>query len=92
MFSVLKGEMSLVGPRPEVAQYVKMFKEDYKTVLSVRPGITDYAAIEYRDEEEILQKLAGGGRYSSPHEAYIAEILPAKRWRFIRSTSRVSPS
>lgn len=72
LFNVLKGDMSLVGPRPEVEQYVEMFKEDYKTVLSVRPGITDYAAIEYRNEEEIL------ARYSDPQEAYVKEILPAK--------------
>jgi len=72
LFNVLIGDMSLVGPRPEVAQYVEMFKEDYKTVLSVRPGITDYAAIEYRNEEAIL------ARYSNPQEAYAKEILPAK--------------
>jgi lipopolysaccharide/colanic/teichoic acid biosynthesis glycosyltransferase len=59
LFNVFKGEMSLVGPRPEVARYVELFREDYKTVLSVRPGITDYAAIEYRDEEGILQRLGG---------------------------------
>jgi len=72
LFNVLKGDMSLVGPRPEVAQYVEMFKEDYKTVLTVRPGITDYAAIEYRNEEAIL------ARYSNPQEAYVKEVLPAK--------------
>lgn len=72
LFNVLLGDMSLVGPRPEVVQYVEMFKEDYKTVLSVRPGITDYAAIEFRHEESIL------ARYSNPQEAYTTEILPAK--------------
>ncbi|HAH32848.1 MAG TPA: sugar transferase [Elusimicrobia bacterium] len=72
LFNVLKGEMSLVGPRPEVAQYVEMFKEDYKTVLSVRPGITDYAAIEYRDEVAVL------AQYSDPQEAYVQKLLPAK--------------
>jgi lipopolysaccharide/colanic/teichoic acid biosynthesis glycosyltransferase len=77
LFNVLKGEMSLVGPRPEVARYVELFREDYKTVLSVRPGITDYAAIEYRDEEGVLNALVGG-KYASVHEAYIAEVLPAK--------------
>lgn len=81
LFNVLLGDMSLVGPRPEVAQYVELFHEDYKTVLSVRPGITDYAAIEYRHEEEVLGKLGGGEtgrRYSSVHDAYVAEVLPAK--------------
>jgi len=72
LFNVISGDMSLVGPRPEVARYVEMFKEDYKTVLCVRPGITDYAAIEYRNEEIIL------ARYSDPQAAYAKEILPAK--------------
>lgn len=72
LFNVLKGDMSLVGPRPEVARYVEMFREDYKTVLSVRPGITDYAAIEFRHEESIL------ARYGDPQDAYVKEILPAK--------------
>ncbi|MFA6433621.1 MAG: sugar transferase [Elusimicrobiales bacterium] len=82
LFNVLVGEMSLVGPRPEVAQYVELFREDYKTVLSVRPGITDYAAIEYRDEEGVLRELVGGEespkRYPTTHDAYVAEVLPAK--------------
>lgn len=72
LFNVLLGDMSLVGPRPEVAQFVEIFKEDYKTILSVRPGITDYAAIEYRNEESILAS------YSDPQDAYIRKILPAK--------------
>ena len=72
LFNVFKGDMSLVGPRPEVAQYVEMFNEEYKTVLSVRPGITDYAAIEYRNEEDVL------ARYTNPQDAYTKEILPAK--------------
>lgn len=83
LFNVLNGDMSLVGPRPEVAQYVELFKEDYVAVLSVRPGITDYAAIEYRNEEEVLRQLCapgaqGPGRYATPHEAYVAQVLPAK--------------
>lgn len=72
LFNVLLGEMSLVGPRPEVEQYVGLFREEYKTVLSVRPGITDYAAIEFRHEETIL------ARYADPQKAYETEILPAK--------------
>ena len=54
LLNVLKGDMSLVGPRPEVKKFVDIKKEDYKNVLSVKPGITDNAAIEYRDEEEIM--------------------------------------
>ncbi len=72
LFNVLKGEMSLVGPRPEVEKYVKLFEDDYKTVLSVRPGVTDYAAIEFRSEEKVLS------RYADPEAAYRKEVLPAK--------------
>lgn len=77
LFNVLFGDMSLVGPRPEVSQYVSLFEADYKTVLSVRPGITDYAAIEYRDEENLLSELIIH-KYSTTHDAYIKEVLPAK--------------
>lgn len=72
LFNVLKGDMSLVGPRPEVEKYVTMFENDYRTVLSVRPGITDYAAIEFRNEEAVL------AAYPDPQAAYEREILPAK--------------
>ncbi len=72
LFNVLKGDMSLVGPRPEVGKYVELKKEEYKKVLSVRPGITDYAAIEFRNEEEILEK------YNDKEKAYIDIILPQK--------------
>lgn len=72
LINVLIGDMSLVGPRPEVPAYVQMLSDDYKFVLEVRPGITDYAAIEYRNEESVL------ARYTNPKEAYIQEILPAK--------------
>lgn len=72
LFNVLFGDMSLVGPRPEVEKYVEMFRQDYAEVLSVRPGITDYAAIEFRDEEGILAK------YPDPEMAYAREVLPAK--------------
>lgn len=72
LINVLKGEMSLVGPRPEVDKYVALFRQDYETVLSVRPGITDYAAIKFRNEEELL------ARYADPQDGYIKEILPAK--------------
>jgi lipopolysaccharide/colanic/teichoic acid biosynthesis glycosyltransferase len=72
LFNVLKGEMSLVGPRPEVSKYVELFKEDYKKILKIKPGITDYAAIYFRNEEEILKK------YPDPEEGYIKEVLPKK--------------
>jgi lipopolysaccharide/colanic/teichoic acid biosynthesis glycosyltransferase len=72
LVNVLKGEMSFVGPRPEVPRYVDMFREDYACVLSVRPGITDPASLKYRDEAAILAKSA------DPEETYVHEILPEK--------------
>ena len=72
LLNVLKGEMSIVGPRPEVEEYVELFKEDYRVILSVRPGLTDYAAIAYRNEEAVL---AG---FEDHEAAYRSEILPAK--------------
>ncbi|MBI5740372.1 MAG: sugar transferase [Nitrospirae bacterium] len=72
LWNVLKGEMSIVGPRPEVPGYVESFKEDYEEILKIRPGITDYAAIEFRNEEETL------GRYESPEEGYLNDVLPEK--------------
>ncbi len=72
LINVVKGEMSLVGPRPEVPRYVEMFRDDYREVLSVRPGITDLASVKYRDESEILAMAA------DPDEAYVRQILPDK--------------
>jgi lipopolysaccharide/colanic/teichoic acid biosynthesis glycosyltransferase len=72
LWNVLVGDMSLVGPRPEVRRYVDAFPEDYRAILSIRPGLTDYASVEYRDEESIL---AG---YSDPDAAYLSVVLPAK--------------
>ena len=64
--------MSLVGPRPEVRKYVELYTEEQRRVLSVRPGITDYASIEYVDENTIL------GQAEDPDKAYIELILPDK--------------
>lgn len=72
LFNVLRGEMSLVGPRPEVRNYVDLYTEEQRKVLSVRPGITDYASIEYVDENTIL------GQAEDPDKAYIEQILPDK--------------
>ena len=72
LLNVLKGDMSLVGPRPEVKKYVDLFQEDYKKILSIKPGITDLAAIEYRNEEEVLSS------YRDKEKAYIKTILPTK--------------
>jgi lipopolysaccharide/colanic/teichoic acid biosynthesis glycosyltransferase len=72
LFNVLKGDMSLVGPRPEVRRYVEMFADDYAEVLRVRPGITDLASIKYRDEAAIL------GQAADPEEEYVRRVLPEK--------------
>ncbi len=72
LINVLKGDMSLVGPRPEVPRYVNMFAEDYRTILQVRPGITDYASIYYRHENDLLQ------RADDAESTYTAVILPHK--------------
>ena len=72
LFNVLKGDMSLVGPRPEVRKYVSMYNTEQMAVLSVKPGITDFASIEYVDENELL------GKSPDPEKTYAEEIMPAK--------------
>lgn len=72
LMNVLKGDMSLVGPRPEVRKYVDLYTEEQLKVLSVRPGITDYASIEYVNENELLSKA------DDPDRVYIEEIMPDK--------------
>ncbi len=72
LINVIKGDMSLVGPRPEVEKYVEIFKEDYKEILKVKPGITDYASLEYKDENKLLK----GSK--NPEKIYIEKILPEK--------------
>ncbi len=72
LLNVLKGDMSLVGPRPEVMKFVEKKRDEYKKVLSVRPGITDNAAIEFRDEETIMNQ------YEDKEKAYLDIILPQK--------------
>lgn len=72
LFNVLKGEMSFVGPRPEVPKYTKLYTDDQKKVFEVRPGITDYASIKYRNENEIL------GNAKNPEKTYIEEVMQDK--------------
>ena len=72
LFNVLKGDMSLVGPRPEVPKYVKLYSDEQKKVLNVRPGITDMASLRYKDENEIL------GKVDNPEEYYINVIMKDK--------------
>jgi lipopolysaccharide/colanic/teichoic acid biosynthesis glycosyltransferase len=72
LFNVLKGDMSLVGPRPEVPKYVALYDQEQRRVLDVRPGITDPASIAYIDESRLL---AGS---DDPESLYVARIMPAK--------------
>lgn len=72
LFNVLFGRMSLVGPRPEVRKYVDLYNKEQQQVLTVKPGITDYASIEYANENEILAKA------ENPEQTYINEIMPHK--------------
>ncbi len=72
LLNVLLGDMSIVGPRPEVRKYVDMYSPGQMAVLNVKPGITDYASIEFSNENEILSKV------ENPEEVYINEIMPAK--------------
>ncbi|HDR7514044.1 TPA: sugar transferase [Bacillus mobilis] len=72
LFNVLIGDMSFVGPRPEVPKYTELYKDDQWEVLSVRPGITDYASIKYRNENEIL------GASTNPEYTYINEVMQDK--------------
>jgi lipopolysaccharide/colanic/teichoic acid biosynthesis glycosyltransferase len=72
LINVLKGDMSIVGPRPEVRKYVDLYDSYQRKVLTVKPGITDYASIEYIDENEIL------GKAEDPEKVYIEQIIPEK--------------
>lgn len=72
LINVLVGDMSLVGPRPEVEKYVKLYNSEQLQVLSVRPGITDLASIKYRNENDVL------ATYDDPEAAYIQAVMPDK--------------
>jgi lipopolysaccharide/colanic/teichoic acid biosynthesis glycosyltransferase len=72
LLNVLKGEMSLVGPRPEVPRYVALFRNEYDEILTVRPGITDLASLEFRDEATLLKSG------DDPEAIYVSQVLPAK--------------
>lgn len=72
LWNVFIGDMSLVGPRPEVKKYTDLYTEEQKQVLQVRPGITDWASIKYVDENKIL------GESKDPDDAYVNLIMPNK--------------
>jgi len=84
LWNVVRGDMSLVGPRPEVPKYVEMFRGDFAEILRVRPGITDPASLKYRREAD---QLAAAG---DPEAEYVGRILPDKiaiSKRYIESSS-----
>lgn len=72
LFNVLVGDMSVVGPRPEVPRYVALYSPEQRQVLEIKPGITDYASLEYFAESELL------ARSPDPEKTYIEEVMPAK--------------
>lgn len=72
VMNVVKGDMSVIGPRPEVKKYIDNFAEEYKDILKIKPGMTDYALIAFRNEEEILS------RFQNVEEGYIKEVMPEK--------------
>ncbi|QBO57196.1 sugar transferase [Chryseobacterium salivictor] len=72
LFNVLFGEMSFVGPRPEVKKYTDLYNDEQKKVLSVLPGITDYASIKFRNENDLLSAS------NTPEKLYIEQIMPEK--------------
>jgi lipopolysaccharide/colanic/teichoic acid biosynthesis glycosyltransferase len=84
LLNILKGDMSVVGPRPEVPEYVELYSEDQRIVFSVRPGLTDYATLEYVDESQQLAQA------EDPYKMYIEEIMPTKlnlNLKYIREKS-----
>ena len=72
LLNVLMGQMSIVGPRPEVDKYVKLYSNEQEQVLSVKPGLTDLASISYFEENKLL------GKSNNPEETYISEVMPEK--------------
>ena len=72
LFNVIKGDMSIVGPRPEVPRYVKYYNKEQIKILSIKPGITDIASIEFSNENDILANA------EDPEQYYISQIMPRK--------------
>ncbi len=72
LWNVFMGEMSLVGPRPEVRKYVELYNAEQQSVLNVKPGITDLASLEYFEESELLAQSP------NPEKTYVEEVMPAK--------------
>lgn len=85
LLNVLTGQMSFVGPRPEVPRYTALYTPYQRQVLLVRPGITDYASIAYRNENDMLSGAA------DPEKMYIEEIMPAKIELNMKYLHEISP-
>ncbi len=85
LLNVVRGEMSLVGPRPEAERYVRHYRPEWEPLLAVRPGITDLASLVFRDEESLLQAAADRER------AYLEAIMPAKLAVALEGVVRSSP-
>jgi lipopolysaccharide/colanic/teichoic acid biosynthesis glycosyltransferase len=84
LFNVLLGDISFVGPRPEMEKFVNFYKEEYSRVLSVSPGITDYATLQYKDESELLQNA------DDIEDVYIRQILPKKIELYLKYIENMS--
>ena len=84
LLNVFKGDMSLVGPRPEVKKYVEAKKDEYKEILKVKPGITDNAAIVFRDEEALMEQ------FEDKDKGYIQEVLPKKIDLYLKYIKNIS--
>ena len=84
LFNVLKGEMSIVGPRPEVLEYVKLYTNEQKRVLTVKPGMTDPATVYFRNEEKLLAKA------NDRESFYIKEIMPVKLRLYLQYIDNMS--
>ena len=86
LINVLCGQMSFVGPRPEVPRYVELYTPYQRQVLLVRPGITDYASIAYRNENDLLDAA------QDPERMYIEQIMPAKIELNMKYLREISPA
>jgi len=82
--NVLVGDMSLIGPRPELLRFAEFYRDDYSYILSVRPGITDYASVNFRHEAALMNGKADGESY------YLKEILPQKIVLYKKYLKKVS--
>jgi len=85
LLNVLKGDMSLVGPRPEVKTYVDLYSKQQQKVLTVRPGITDWASVKFRNENELIVMA------DNPEAYYIEKIMPAKLKMNLEYIERMNP-